>query len=185
MIVRFVLASAIGLSLANCAAKPLAPTLGAWQPQEYTLSTGDKVRITTFGFEDLSGEFLVSADESIAFPSLGAVKVGGRTPDQVSTVLTALLTDRQIVRAPRLSTEVIAYRPFNILGEVSKPGQYPFTSGLTVLNAVAVASGFTYRANTKRVFIRHAGTNSEEEVVIGAATPVQPGDTIRVVERLF
>jgi protein involved in polysaccharide export with SLBB domain len=71
------------------------------------------------------------------------------------------------------------------MGEVRKPGEYPYTSGLTVLNAVATAQGFTYRANTKKVFIRHADSTDEQEYKLGEPITVMPGDTIRVVERFF
>ncbi len=81
--------------------------------------------------------------------------------------------------------EVLNYRPFYILGEVNKPGEYPYTNGLTVMNAVATAEGFTYRANTKRVFIKRADTSEEQEYPLNSTTPVAPGDTIRVAERFF
>ena len=81
--------------------------------------------------------------------------------------------------------QVQKYRPFYILGEVTKPGEYPYTNGLTVLNAVATANGFTYRANTKKVMIKRANSNSEQELPLNSTTPVAPGDTIRIVERFF
>ena len=80
---------------------------------------------------------------------------------------------------------MIEYRPYYILGEVNKPGQYQFTVGLTVSKAVATAGGFTYRANQKRVLITRDGTPSEEEVTLTASTPIGPGDTIRIAERFF
>ena len=87
------------------------------------------------------------------------------------------------MRDPRVSAEVIEYRPYYILGEVGKPGQYPFTNGLTVLKAVATAQGFTYRANEKTIFITRDLTNSEITVPLTPSTPVRPGDTVRIAER--
>ena len=81
--------------------------------------------------------------------------------------------------------EVLAYRPFYILGEVQKPGQYPCVSGLTAPNAVAIANGFTYRADTRHVFIRRVGQPAERRYPLTAATAVAPGDTVRVGERYF
>jgi protein involved in polysaccharide export with SLBB domain len=86
---------------------------------------------------------------------------------------------------PKVSAEVANFRPFYILGEVQQPGTYPFTSGLTVQNAVATARGYTYRADQRRVYIKHQGDTKETETRITTTTPVLPGDTIRVPERLF
>ena len=84
-----------------------------------------------------------------------------------------------------MSAEVINYRPFYILGEVGRPGEYPFNSGLTVLNAVAAAGGFTYRANKKVVFIKSANGNQEVPFALDTNTVVKPGDTLRIGERIF
>jgi polysaccharide export outer membrane protein len=91
----------------------------------------------------------------------------------------------QYLRAPNVSVEVANYRPFFILGEVQRPGTYPYSASLTVLNAVATAGGFTYRANRGRVFIRHANESREHSYPLTIATPVLPGDTVRIGERLF
>ena len=84
-----------------------------------------------------------------------------------------------------MSVEVLGYRPFYIMGEVNRPGEYPYSNGLTVLNAVATANGFTYRANKKRAFIRHAGAPDEQRTRLTGTTPVAPGDTIRIGQRFF
>jgi len=89
------------------------------------------------------------------------------------------------VRAPNVSVEVANYRPFFILGEVQRPGTYPYSASLTVQNAVATAGGFTYRANRNRVYIRHANEPEERAFRLNTSTPVLPGDTIRIGERLF
>ena len=109
---------------------------------------------------------------------------GGRTLEEVRTAIVTALTDGYL-RNPRVSAEVLTFRPFYILGEVNKPGQYPYSSGLTVFNAVATAQGFTYRANTRVVFIKHSAETSEHKDTLTTATIVQPGDTIRISERFF
>ncbi|MBR9833835.1 MAG: polysaccharide export protein, partial [Alphaproteobacteria bacterium] len=86
---------------------------------------------------------------------------------------------------PSVSAEVINYRPFFILGEISRPGEYPYASGLTVLNAVAAAGGFSYRANKKAVFIKAFEGEKEVAYQLNAQVMVQPGDTIRIGERIF
>ena len=86
---------------------------------------------------------------------------------------------------PRVNAEVLNFRPYYILGEVQEPGEYPYNSGLTVMNAVATAGGFTYRANTRVVYIKRAGSTRELEFTLTPETTVNPGDTVRVAERFF
>ena len=82
---------------------------------------------------------------------------------------------------------MLNYRPFFILGEVNKPGQYPYVDGLTLAQAVATAGGYTYRANNARVFVRHKDQAQETlySLANGAPVWVLPGDTIRIGERYF
>jgi len=152
---------------------------------EYHLGSGDKVRIIVFGEESLSGEFLVPGGAgTIAFPLVGDVQAAGLSVTELQAHIKAKLKDGYL-KDPRVSIEVLNYRPFYILGEVMRPGQYSYTSGLTVLNAVATASGFTYRANTHKVFIKRPNTPGEVEYDLKTTTPVEPGDTIRIGERFF
>ena len=180
-------ALALGLAMATwgCTGGTLPPGNAVAGPIVYKLGAGDKLRITTFGFKDLGGEFAVAANGSIALPLVGAIKVGGLTSDQLQTAIGDRLSSGGFVRNPRVSVEVIEYRPYYILGEVGKPGQYPFTNGLTVLKAVATAQGFTYRANSRTIFITRDDAGVETAVALTAATPLHPGDTVRVGERYF
>lgn len=152
----------------------------------YTLAPGDKLRITVFGEETLTGEYGVTAAGDVSFPLVGNIKVAGRTIEDLQKELTTKLGNGYL-EDPRVSAEIINYRPFYILGEVSRPGQYDFAVGLTVEQAVAAAGGFTYRANSKKVFLKRA-TDTREMLVDLRETPsfpVRPGDTIRVGERFF
>jgi protein involved in polysaccharide export with SLBB domain len=151
---------------------------------DYLLGPGDKLKMVTYGEDALSGEFLVSDGGEVAVPLVGNVRAAGLSIDGFQEHVRAALADGYL-KDPRVAIEVEDYRPFYILGEVNKPGNYPFVAGLTVLNAVATASGFTYRANTHRVFIKGDTEAKEHAVTITAATRVQPGDTIRVGERYF
>jgi polysaccharide export outer membrane protein len=152
----------------------------------YVLGPGDKLRITVFGEETLTGEYGVTGAGDVSFPLIGNIPVAGRTVEDLQTELTTRLGSGYIAD-PRVSAEIINYRPYYILGEVSKPGQYDFAVGLTLEQAVAAAGGFTYRANTRRVFLKRA-TDTREMLVDLRETPsfpVRPGDTIRVGERFF
>lgn len=152
--------------------------------EDYRLGAGDRVRVTVFGEPSLTGEFLVSGAGKISLPLVGDLQASNLTVAEFQRSVEAALRDGYLLD-PRVSAEVLTYRPFFILGEVSSPGTYPYAAGLTVLNAVATAGGFTYRANTNRVYIRRAGGGSEESFVLTSRTRVAPGDTIRIGERLF
>ena len=161
------------------------PEFVAGTGQDYRLGAGDKLRITVFGEDSLTGEYFVAGGSGmVAFPLVGDVKASGLTVEQLREALEAKLRDGYL-KEPRVAIEVLNYRPFFILGEVAKPGEYPYTNGLTVLNAVATANGFTYRADTRKVFIRRANAGQETQYPLTATTPVEPGDTIRIGERFF
>lgn len=151
---------------------------------EYRLGSGDKVRVITFGEESLTGEFFVGGSGNISLPLIGEVRAQGLTVPELQTSVETALKEGYL-REPRVSVEVLNYRPFYILGEVESPGEYPYTNGLSVLNAVATAGGFTYRANQRRVFIKRSDTDDEREFPLTPLTPVAPGDTIRINERFF
>lgn len=184
---------ALGLSLvlaalAACTSAPLpasdSQAFSAPNP-EYTLGPGDKVRVNVFGEAELSGEFLVSNRGTVAMPLVGDVPANGLTLAAFSHAIQEKLVATDLFRSPRVSTDVLAYRPFYILGEVSDPGQYPYAIGMTVTKAVATAGGFTYRANSNVVFVTREGNTREIPLHVTAASWIGPGDTIRVSERNF
>jgi len=150
----------------------------------YTLGTGDQLRVTVFGQPDLSGQFEVDGSGSISMPLVGQVEALGLTTPELEKRIVGLLEGDYILN-PRVSAEVINYRPFYILGEVNRPGEYPYTSGLTVLNAVAASGGFTYRANKKVVYIKSVDSAQEQAYELTTSTVVRPGDTLRIGERIF
>nr|WP_321440771.1 polysaccharide biosynthesis/export family protein [uncultured Hyphomonas sp.] len=150
----------------------------------YTLGNGDQLRITIFGQPDLSGQFEVDGTGSISMPLIGQVEaLGLTTPELESRIVEKLEGD--YVLNPRVSAEVINYRPYYILGEVNRPGEYPYNSGLTVVNAVAAAGGWTYRARKNVVYIKSVNSNEEQAIELTTSTVVSPGDTIRIGERRF
>lgn len=177
------------LFLLSACASGFAPadTAGAPPQQpagEYRLGVADKVRLLVFNEPTMSGEFSVGSNGMLSVPLIGDVKAVERTTSQISTEIQQRLADGYL-RDPRVNVEVLSFRPFYILGEVNKPGEYPFATDLTVLNAVATAQGFTYRADKSRVFIKSPGEAAEREVPLNSATVVRPGDTIRIAERYF
>jgi polysaccharide biosynthesis/export protein len=153
--------------------------------ESYRLGAGDRVRVTVFNEPSLTGEYNIAPGGALAFPLIGVVAAGGRTIDAVQQDLAGRLGEGY-VNDPRVSVEVLTYRPFYILGEVNRPGEYPYASGMTVEQAIARAGGFTYRANEKTVFLRRQTGPGESAVPLRATqVGVMPGDTIRVGERYF
>lgn len=187
------MALALGLLLSACGTGPTAGARDAGTAAEavatrsvaaYTLGSSDRLRIAVFGHPDLSGEFEVDGTGAVSLPLIGQVAAEGLTTIQLEQTIANKLSDGYILN-PRVSAEVINYRPYYILGEVGRPGEYPFTSGLTVPNAVAAAGGFTYRANKRVIFIRSVDSDREIAYDLTPTTVVKPGDTLRVGERIF
>ena len=177
------------LLLCGCATEPALPQgNGAYSVEtghDYKLGPGDKVRVTVFGENALSGEFLIANNGQVSLPLVGQVRAGGVTLTGFETAIQEQLTASGMVRTPRVSADIVEYRPYYILGEVNKPGQYTYSIGLTVTKAVATAGGFTYRADNKTVYITREGATSEAPAPVTAATWIGPGDTVRIGERMF
>lgn len=152
--------------------------------QEYTLGPGDKVRLTVFGEPELSGEFTLDGKGIISLPLVGEIPAQGGTVRELQRAVEQRLANGYL-RQPQVSAEVLNFRPFYILGEVNQPGEYPYSEGLTVINAVARAEGFSYRANQKVVMIKGARDADYSRIELTPSTVVLPGDTIRVLERFF
>jgi len=152
-------------------------------PDGYRLGAEDKVKVTVFGEPDLSGEFVVDSSGVLSAPFLGQIQVKGMTLRDFEAAYGAKLREAQILRDPRVSAEVTSFRPIYVLGEVKKPGQYAFVSGMTVQKAVALAEGYTYRASESSVEITRAGKKFTVDVT--PQTIVLPGDEIRIPERYF
>lgn len=154
------------------------------QGPEYRLGAGDQLKVTVFGHENLSGEFEVNGAGQISMPLIQLVQVAGLTVQEAERVIAGKLKPGYL-KNPRVSVSVLNYRPFYIIGEVNKPGSYAYVNGMTVLNAIALAGGFTYRAKKSKVKIIRADDPEEEKRSTSPDTPVLPGDIIEVPERYF
>lgn len=155
------------------------------QADTYLMSPGDKLKVTVFNEPDLTGEFQISHSGEIAFPLIGTIAAAGLTVGEFQNQLIRRLRNGY-VRNARVSIEIASYRPFNVFGEVRNAGQYPFRPGLTVQDAIAMAGGFTYRANSRTAYLRRANANAEMTMQLdGPRVPVLPGDDIRIAERYF
>ncbi len=160
-----------------------APVTGV-ATENYRLAVRDRVAIKVFGQADLSGEFEIDASGQISYPLLGQVQAVGHSVDELRGIITSDL-NRDFVVDPRVSVEVLNFRPFFSLGQVNSPGSYPYIGGLTIRQAVAVAGGFTRRARQADVIVvRETGVGTQRfRATLNAR--VLPDDTIEVERRLF
>lgn len=149
---------------------------------DYKLGAGDKLKITVLNVTEITGEYSINPAGRVALPMIGNVAAAGATTDSLSESIRAKLA-AGFVKEPQVTVEVINYRPFYILGEVARPGEFPYAAGLTVEQAVAAAGGYTYRAARHRAYLRRAG--GKEQLVKFGDDPiyVMPGDTIRIGQR--
>jgi len=179
---------ALALSLSLLAATGCTPSSLAERPAvgsfEYRIGPGDRLRIATYGEDRLTGEFAITARGTVAFPLLGEVEAAGRTVPEFTAQLQRRLAG-EYMRNPQVSVEMVNFRPVYILGEVSRPGEFPYGERLSIYALVAKAGGFTYRANQGYALIRSESDTAERAVRLSSATAVQPGDTIRIPERTF
>jgi polysaccharide export outer membrane protein len=143
------------------------------------------VRLITFGEEGLTGEFRVSDAGTIAVPLLGNLRAAGLTPAELAASVAAKLQEAKLLKEPSVAAEVTAYRPIFVLGEVNKPGQYPYQPGMTVVTAAAVAGGFTYRAIKDYASVVRTVDRRAVEGKALRQTYLQPGDVVTVFERRF
>ncbi|HEX7792242.1 MAG TPA: polysaccharide biosynthesis/export family protein [Afipia sp.] len=152
--------------------------------EPYRLDAGDRLRVVVYGQDGLTNTYAVDAGGSITMPLIGAVPARGLTPAELAAAVTARLK-KGYLREPYVAAEIESYRPFFILGEVAAPGQYPFVPNMTVENAVAIAGGFTPRAQRNAVKLTRVGEGGAAQAVVPAGTFLRPGDTLVVAERWF
>ena len=152
--------------------------------QEYRLGSGDLLKITVFNQKDLSGDYTINGSGQISLPLIGDVNAKDLTAKQVEQGITKKLMPDYLLN-PRVSVQVLNYRPFYILGEVKQPKSYPYVDGMTYLNAVAIAGGYTYRAKEDHVEVIRMNDPQKRELTLKMDEKVLPGDVIHVKERFL
>lgn len=146
------------------------------------LQPGEKLRVVVYDEPSLTGDFVIDPSGYLAMPVVGSLKVAGMTPKQLQDQLVRALQAAHI-RDPNVTVEVTEFRPFYILGEVDKPGAYPYIGGLNVMSAIAIAGGQTYRADQSQVLIQHVGEATMHSYELDWPIPILPGDIIQVPRR--
>jgi polysaccharide export outer membrane protein len=157
---------------------PIAPTRVAGRIQP-----GDRIKLIVYAEENLSGFYDVSPTGTLTLPLAGTIKAAGLSRAELERAVRRRYAET--LQEPNVAVDVVEFRPFYIMGETEKPGQYPYRSGLNVLTAVSTAGGLTYRASRSRVLIQHPGETVWREYALTSDVLVSPGDLIRIPERYF
>jgi len=152
---------------------------------EYRVAPGDRVRVIVLSDPALSGEYEVDSVGVISPRMADRVPVIGMTTAEIEEMLRTRYQADGTLRAARLSVDLVARRPFYVLGEVGRPGSFPFVSGINVAQAVAIAGGFTRRASKTRITIQRFNQTMGMEETVTEDSPVGPGDILRIPERWF
>ncbi|WP_028056099.1 polysaccharide biosynthesis/export family protein [Sphingobium bisphenolivorans] len=163
------------------------PPVSTADANQYRLAPGDELRIIIPGLTELESNtaFTVNDQGQLSLPLLGSIAVSGSTVPQLEQRIASQLVERKLMVAPAVSVQPVKLRPIYILGEVRSPGEYPYRPGMTVVTAVSVAGGFTFRANRGTVAIIRQVNGQATTSKASENTPIQPGDTIKVVEKWF
>ena len=183
-----------GLLVALAALLPVLSGCGSYRPapkafheatiQPYRLDAGDRLRITVFEQTGLTNTYSVDQAGYVAFPLIGSVPARGRTIQELESVIAAKLRQGYL-REPDVSIEVDRYRSIFVMGVVGQAGQYSYVAGMTVQNAIAVAGGFSPRANQANVDVTRKINGDIMTGRVSISDPILAGDTIYVRERLF
>lgn len=157
----------------------------------YKLGAGDVINISVYDEKDLSLEVRIGLSGQISYPLLGDIEVSGLSPKQLENKLVSGLKGPYLID-PSVTVSIVEYRPFYVIGEVKKPGGYPFHPGLTVDKAISISGGFTERASKSNIFVVHDNGNKtqardpeEEKEAVKLFDVVQPGDVITVEQSFF
>jgi len=148
------------------------------------LQPGEKIHVTVYGESSLSSDYQIDPSGFLSLPLAGTIKAAGLTQAELEQALAKKFRS-QYLRDPKVTVSVVEFRPFYIIGEIEKPGAYPYTSGLNALSAIAIAGGSTYRASRNSVYVQHPGEPDLREYPLSTSVPVLPGDLIRVPQRYF
>ncbi|AMK19276.1 MULTISPECIES: polysaccharide biosynthesis/export family protein [Sphingobium] len=186
------LVQSIGISLmlavTGCAGSVSGlPAVSTANADQYRLGPGDELRVIVPGLTEIDSgtAFVVNDRGELTLPLMGGIPVRGSTIPELEQRIAALLVEKRLMVSPAVSIQPMRLRPIYILGEVRSPGEYPYRPGMTVVTAVSVAGGYTFRANRNTVAIIRQVDGQASTAKASENTPVQPGDTIKVVEKWF
>lgn len=184
------------LSIVACTGKPATTTLPPVTTAASNLGVGDTFEVSVYGEEDLSGKHRVSEDGSINFPLVGRVEVAGKGAAEIAALIETALRDRKLLREPHVSVFLLEQTSANVsvVGAVSKPGSYPLTRGMTIVQAISAAGGLTAIASGDNTIVTRKGEGALKrfQVPVDAIAEgrvndfqLEAGDIVFVPERIF
>ena len=183
-LVLAILAGLIALTGGTVQARSYPP-LPDSASQDYHLDAGDEIRVTVFGVDAMTNSYIVADDGTITLPLAGQLTARGSTTTQFQDALVRTLRAKEVLVNPNVSVQLTKGRPFYVLGEVKKPGEYLYRPGMNILTAIAVAGGFTFRANQKKILVTRMVGDRSVTGTVTHETQIRPGDTINVQESWF
>ena len=148
------------------------------------LQPGDRIKVTVYGEDNLNGVYDIDPAGNVSLPLAGTLRAAGRTKADLQRQITAKYKS-DYLQAPKVTVDVVALRPFYVMGEVEHPGEFAYRSDLNVLSATTIAGGLTYRASRSTVLIKHPGEQIWTEYAMAPTVVIGPGDLIRIPERYF
>ena len=178
----------MAILVSGCSAGTLSETetksLAAAATGPAKLQPGDKITVYVYGEDKLSGEYQLNQSGQISLPLAGTIEAKGLTQSELEQALAKKFRS-EYLKQPKVTVTIASLQPYYVMGEVEKPGEFAYKSGLNVLTALAIAGGPTYRASRSTVQIQRRGENSMREYPISASVPILPGDVVKVPERYF
>lgn len=182
---RFLILLLASMALASCGGTGGLPKLGNAPPETYRVESGDQLLVTVQNLDTAKGEYVIDDTGAISLPMIKDVMVRGKTFREIEDAIENTYRTAGILTNPLVTVQPGVLRPFYVMGEVNKPGEYAYRQGMTVLAALSAAGGYTYRAQTGSVAITRTRNGQNVEARATEDTPIQPGDRIRVYERWF
>ena len=178
---------------------PSVSTNSVTAPSGYVLSANDQVAVEVFGEEDLRTNGRLNGEGNLSLPLLGSVHLAGLSLTQATARVTELYAKDYLVN-PKVNVSLVSYakRRFTVLGQVNRPGSFEMPdgspTGIDLLEAIAMAGGYTRIAAPERITVRRHGAKGDEVLKVDAKRlargsannfKVIPGDTITVAESIF
>jgi polysaccharide export outer membrane protein len=181
---------AVGLQLGGCYTD-FGPVAASPEPIVHAsavagrLQAGETVRVVVYGEEALTGSYVINPAGDITMPLVGHLHAAGLSRSALEREITSRYAGGKFLQEPKVTVDVVAYRPIYIFGEILRPGAYPYSAGLNALTALTLAGGPSFRGSKDRVLVQHAGETVWNEYPLEASVIIEPGDLIRVPERYF
>jgi protein involved in polysaccharide export with SLBB domain len=179
---RCLVVAAAAAIVAGCSSHPSATSLPESGP--LTLQAGDRIQVSVFGQDSLATETALSNDGEVTLPLAGRIRLADMTPSQAEAAIASRLRGGLVVD-PKVTVDVVKYRPVYVLGEVSKPGAYDYVNKMTVIQAIALAGGYTYRAKIGEATVLRPRINGQTPVPVTETMTLEPGDVVNIPERWY